>query len=163
MADGAATPTRSGLAIGTRAPDFELPWISGGSATLRGLLESNRPLLLVFSDPGCGPCNALLPELGRLQRVHFSTLNITFISSGDLDANRAKAREFRLSQVLLQKQHEVATRFQYAGTSSAVLIGADGLMASPVVAGADALRALVARTVSLSASVPATQYLPVVA
>jgi hypothetical protein len=67
-----------------------------------------------------------------------------------------------LSQVLLQKDREVATIFQYAGTPSAVLIGADGLIASPVVAGADALRGLFTRTVRQSNAVKSMQHPPMV-
>ena len=72
-AGGTAHGTHAGLAIGSRAPDFELPGLTGGSVTLRALLESSRPLLLVFSDPGCGPCNALLPEVARWQREQSAT------------------------------------------------------------------------------------------
>jgi AhpC/TSA family len=93
-ASGAPSGSHAGLAIGSRAPDFELPRLTGGSVTLRALLESSRPLLLVFSDPGCGPCNALLPEVARWQREQSSNLNIVFISSGDIEVNREKAREY---------------------------------------------------------------------
>jgi Methylamine utilisation protein MauE len=48
-ASGAANGSHAGLAIGSRAPDFELPRLTGGSVTLRALLEASRPLLLVFS------------------------------------------------------------------------------------------------------------------
>jgi thioredoxin-related protein len=130
--------------------------------TLRALLESSRPLLLVFADPGCGPCNALLPEVARWQREQSSILNIVLVSSGDIEVNREKAREYGLTQVLLQKEREVATAFRYAGTPSAVLIGADGLIASPVVAGADALRGLFTRTVRQSNAVKSMQHPPVV-
>src|SRR5579859_1678838 len=161
-ASRAANGSHAGLAIGSQAPDFALPRLTGGSVTLRALLESSRPLLLVFSDPGCGPCKALLPEVARWQREQSSKLNIVLISSGDIEVNREKAREYGLSQVLLQKDREVATIFQYAGTPSAVLIGADGLIASPVVAGADELRGLFTQTVRQSNAVKSMQHPPVV-
>lgn len=52
---------RSGLAPGSAAPDFRLPLLEGGEISLSEL--RGRKSLLVFSDPHCGPCEALLPHL----------------------------------------------------------------------------------------------------
>jgi thioredoxin-related protein len=49
--------------------------------------------------------------------------------------------------VLLQQDYEVADRYQVTGTPAAVLVDASGSIASPLVAGPDAVRSLVARTV----------------
>ena len=35
---------------------------------LDALRAPGKPVLLIFVDPGCGPCTALLPEIGRWQR-----------------------------------------------------------------------------------------------
>src|SRR5690606_32347480 len=51
-----------------------------------------------------------------------------------------------LSHVLLQENREVASVYQAAGTPSAVLVSQDGKIASPVSAGSEAIRQLVART-----------------
>src|SRR5947208_3641154 len=51
------------LTAGDEAPGFALLRLGGGEATLDELLEPERSLLLVFVDPGCGPCHSLLPEL----------------------------------------------------------------------------------------------------
>src|SRR3954462_10917875 len=45
---------RNGLAAGTRAPVFWLKRLGGGELSLDKFL--GRRILLVFSDPGCGPC-----------------------------------------------------------------------------------------------------------
>ena len=58
---------RSGLRPGKKAPDFKLPAISGGEVTLHDY--ANRKLLLVFMQPGCGPCHQITPELNRLYRA----------------------------------------------------------------------------------------------
>ncbi len=52
---------RSGHRPGKKAPDFKLPTISGGEVTLHDY--ANRKLLLVFIQPGCGPCHEITPEL----------------------------------------------------------------------------------------------------
>ncbi len=59
---GAGLPG-GGLPVGSPAPEFALPSLDGEERSLRGLLANARPLLLLFTDPGCGPCDALMPEL----------------------------------------------------------------------------------------------------
>ena len=54
---------RKGLTAGTRAPDFRLPQIGGRELSLDSF--RGKRLLLVFSDPNCGPCDELAPQLGN--------------------------------------------------------------------------------------------------
>jgi peroxiredoxin len=57
---------RTGLKAGTEAPAFRLPRLDGGELSLEDYRGSR--LLLVFSDPQCGPCDALAPQLEQLHR-----------------------------------------------------------------------------------------------
>ena len=132
----------AGLPVGTPAPDFELPGLFGERLSLEALRAVNRPVMLVFTDPGCGPCLALLPEIGRWQRDHSGRLSVAVVSRGDAGSNRANAEQHGLRQVLLQSDSEVAHAYRYDGTPSAVLVGTDGRIASPVAGGADAIRRL---------------------
>jgi peroxiredoxin len=67
---------RDGLKAGTPAPDFRLPRLDGrGEFALSEL--RGRQVLLVFSSPGCGPCNTLAPELEKFHRRHNSTFSVT--------------------------------------------------------------------------------------
>ena len=50
------------------APAFELPDSAGGTVSLQE--HWGRRVLLVFSDPECGPCDVLLPDLARCHREH---------------------------------------------------------------------------------------------
>src|SRR5688572_12417860 len=59
---------RSGLKAGTLAPEFWLPRLDGRELALEQFRE--RPLVLVFSDPHCGPCDVLAPELQKFHREH---------------------------------------------------------------------------------------------
>src|SRR5438105_5703847 len=52
---------RDGLSAGTPAPSFRLPDLNGGHIALDDY--RGRRLLLVFSDPNCGPCDDLIPRL----------------------------------------------------------------------------------------------------
>lgn len=97
---------RNGLKAGTPAPDFRLPRLDARGelslAELRG-----RRVLLVFSNPHCGPCNQLTP---KLEQFHLDQpeLEIVMVSKGDLDENRLKVIEHGLTfPVVLQKRWEV--------------------------------------------------------
>lgn len=149
-----ATQPASGLLVGTPAPSFELASLNGSLRTLDALRAPRKPVMLVFSDPGCGPCTALLPDLARWQAQHAATLTIALISRGTPEANRAKLSEHGLTHVLLQQDREVATAYQIQGTPTAVIVRADGTIGSPLAPGAEAIAALVARTVAPSAPVP---------
>src|SRR5204862_6805855 len=45
----------AGLAVGTPAPSFELPNLDGETKTLQTLRSLGKPLVLLFTDPACGP------------------------------------------------------------------------------------------------------------
>ncbi len=125
--------------------------------TLSALRTASQQVMLIFSDPNCGPCNSLLPDIGRWQSEHSGKLTIALISRGAPKANRAKSAEHGLTNVLLQKDNEVADAYQVPGTPSAVIVAADGTVSSPLAIGADAIRALMARTAGTQAlpAVPA--------
>jgi len=146
-AAGAAGAT-AGLAVGSPAPSFVLPTLSGETTRLEALRALGKPVVLLFSDPGCGPCNALLPEVGRWQRENGAKLVVTLISRGTVEANRPKATEYGLTHVLLQKDREVAEAYQASGTPSAVLIRRDAAIGSPLAQGAEAIGALIATALS---------------
>ncbi|MGH8325731.1 MAG: peroxiredoxin family protein [Steroidobacteraceae bacterium] len=135
----------AGLAVGMRAPDFQLQALDGETVTLSSLRGAAKPVLLIFSDPGCGPCNALLPEVARWQREHAARVRIALLSRGSPADNRAKREEHALRLVLLQQDREVALQYDAHGTPSAVLIASDGTISEPLARGADAIRALVSR------------------
>lgn len=101
--------------------------------------------MLVFSDPGCTPCNALLPHLGRWQREHAVRLTVALLSRGTPEENRAKSAEHGLTQVLLQRDREVQQAYQVAWTPSAVLVRSDGRIGSSLAQGAEQIAALVAQ------------------
>src|SRR5207248_9380261 len=138
----------AGLAVGTPAPNFVLPTLTAETTTLPALRALGKPVVLLFSDPGCGPCTALLPEVGRWQREQATKVVVALISRGTVEANRPKVTEYGLTHVLLQHDREVAQAYQASGTPSAVLIHHDGTIGSPLAQGADAIRALITTALS---------------
>ena len=135
-----------GLAIGSQAPSFSLPGLRGETLTLDFLRAAAKPVLLVFAHPGCGPCEALLPELEAWHQQHGDELTLAVLSEGGLDSNRAKFVERRLPFVVIQEAREVAEAYEVSGTPSAVVVHPDGTIGSHLAAGAPQIRALVEST-----------------
>jgi peroxiredoxin/uncharacterized membrane protein YphA (DoxX/SURF4 family) len=138
-----AASTEPGLPVGVEAPAFSLVDLVGQEVTL-GVLGGRGPLLLFFTEPGCGACERAAPEVARWQRAYSDRLSVVLISRGDIAVNQAKSDAHRLRNVLLQKDREVSEAYRVAATPSAVLVK-DGLIASPLTAGIDAIRTLVTK------------------
>lgn len=145
---GRDSPSLSGPPAGTPAPAFSLPPLDGELVTLDNLRASGKPVMLVFTDPECGPSAALLPEIGRWQQEYAQALTVALVSRGSRDANVVKTAEHGIHQVLLQQDREVSEAYQSTPTPSAVLIRLDGTIAAPAVLGAEAIRELVIRATS---------------
>jgi thiol-disulfide isomerase/thioredoxin len=110
--------------------------------------------MLLFTDPNCGPCNALLPEIGRWQQEHADKLTITLVSRSSAEENSAKSTEHGVGNVLLQEDWEVAQAFQVSGTPSALIVQPDGTIGSLVVGGSEAISALVSCAVEEPSQLP---------
>lgn len=149
----------AGLPIGQAAPTFRLKGIRGEILTLEALLAAGKPVLLFFTNPNCGPCQLLMPDVSRWQQEYVSVLTIALISEGRAKDNRAKSVEYGTTQVLLQQKREVAEAYQAYGTPGAVLIQPNGTIASPLAMGADAIRSLVTRTLEIGT--PAAAAVPI--
>jgi peroxiredoxin/uncharacterized membrane protein YphA (DoxX/SURF4 family) len=152
--NGTPTHQAEGLPVGSAAPEFGLSGLHGETLTLEALRSSGKPVMALFTDPGCGPCNAMLPDVGRWQQEHAQKLTLALISRGDIEENKTKAQEHGLSNVLLQKDWEVSESFGVRGTPSAVLIAPDGKIASPVAGGAEGIRGLLSYAVGERTQLP---------
>ena len=145
-----------GLAVGAPAPDFELPAADGRRVSLRALLGRGLPVLLLFSDPGCGHCHALLPQVASWQHQHRDRLTVALASRRPAGQNAATPETHGLRDVLVQANREIAEAYGVNGTPSAVLIAVSGTIASPPAAGAQAITQLIhSATTSGLPAVPA--------
>lgn len=147
-------PIEIGLPVGAAAPVFELPLVSEGHLALSSLLNRAKSVLLVFSDPKCNPCSALLPDIAAWQRRFESELTTVVVSRGNKDDNREKVDTYGLKFVVIQKDNEIAEMYLANATPSAVLIGPDGSIRSPVAIGSESIIQLVARTTGTAAPIP---------
>lgn len=131
-----------------KAPSFDLKGLDGERVTLESIQVPGKQTLLMFADPGCGPCKALTPDIAEWQQRFGDELPIAVISRGTEEANREKFVELGVKNIALQEEWEVYTEYEVRGTPSAVLIDADGVIRQPYAAGRDSIRDLVSRTFS---------------
>ena len=143
-ASAAVAAPAPGLPVGTIAPAFKLEGLFGETQTLDAIRSNGLPTMVLFTDPTCGPCNALLPDVGKWQRDNVGKLNVAVITSGTAEDNKAKVSEHGISNVLIQQNRAVSNEYKAIGTPSAVLIDRTGKIASPVSGGGEAIRALLA-------------------
>jgi peroxiredoxin len=139
-----ANGSTEGLSVGTSAPAFDLSGVSDEQLTLDSLLASGKPVVLLFTDPDCGPCTEMLPEIARWQQEYAEELTLSLISRGAREENRAKNTEYGLRHVVLEEDWEVSDKYDVHGTPSAVLVQPDGTIGSSVAEGAESVRALMA-------------------
>jgi peroxiredoxin len=137
-----ASLTVDALPVGALAPAFALPAADGEVRSLGALLGLGRPVLLLFVGPACDPCTVLAPEIASWQREHAQAFTLALITTGGTHENRTKFSGMS-ETTLLQARNEVADAYGAQWTPGAVLIGRTGRIASPVVFGDVAIRALV--------------------
>ena len=122
--------------------------------TLDALRAAEKPVLLLFTDPSCGPCNAMMGDVGKWQRDLSEKLTIAVITRGSLEDNRNKAKQHNLTHVLMQQDNEVADAYQTYGTPTAVLVRPDGTIGSAAAGGAEQIRTLVKQAAEGKVPVP---------
>jgi len=137
------TPVRkSGLLVGSTAPEFELPDLSGirqGLSDFRG-----RRVLLIFFSPHCGFCTGMAPDLAALAPDGRNGQPMPLVvTTGDVNTNRQIFQKYEIHcPVLLQEDRKVASQYHAHGTPMGYLIDEQGAIASDLTAGAPALLAL---------------------
>ena len=126
---------RSGLKPGLIAPSFSLPNVFGGAITLEEY--RGRRAVLIFIDPGCGPCNELVPEFKRLnQKRGNDAPAIILIGRGDPAENRRKLEEHGLAlPLVVQRSWEISRRYGIFAIPVAFTIDENGLIADKVAQG----------------------------
>lgn len=126
---------------GTTAANLLLRDREGNKWTLDRLLAERKPLVLVFSQPGCGACEQMLPELIEWQ----SDARITVaVVSGGGPTNHTVPLE------LIDERRASFAAYNITATPSAVLVDADERVVMAHARGAGAIGVLVGRAVQLS-------------
>jgi peroxiredoxin len=133
---------REGLKRGSVAPDFAIPDINGRPISLEQY--RGRRLVLVFSDPHCGPCSQLAPYLARTYRRRGAiTTEIVMVSRGEIEENRRKAETYGFEfPVVVQDRWKLSRKYGIFATPVAFLIGEDSRTERAVAVGFDQIRSL---------------------
>ena len=124
------------------APAFTGTGLIGEKITLESLRSPGLPVFLIFSDPKCGPCQALQPEIVTWQQEHKDKLTIALVTRGSIDDVRAKVGDSGLTRVVIEDDRAISKLFDASGTPSAILIDRQGRIASKVAPGVPAIREL---------------------
>ena len=151
-----ASAPPAGLDIGTAAPAFTLPDLSGTPRSLNDWL--GQPLLLLFLDPASPSSRDLIFRLARLAgRIARDPLPI-IVTTGEVAANQELIAGSGLAcPVLLQRNLEVATAYRADATPMGYRIDGNGRILSPLVMGASDLLALATAEESFA---PAPAFMP---
>jgi thiol-disulfide isomerase/thioredoxin len=137
-----------GVPVGARAPRVELRALDGELVKLG--LPDDRDSLLLFWNPDCGFCRAMHDDLVAWERsANGHGPRLVVVSSGD--AERTREDGFR-STVVLDPEFSAGEAFGAGGTPSAVLLGADGRVASNIAVGAQAVLALTGSRMEVAAA-----------
>jgi peroxiredoxin len=133
---------RNGLKAGAAAPLFRLPDVHGGDVALEEF--RGRKVLLVFSDPHCGPCDQVAPHLNRLHRQRDELgLDVILIGRGEFEENRRKAEALGFQfPVVTQNRWTLSREYGIFATPVAFLIDESGIIAKDVAKGVDGIAAL---------------------
>ncbi|MGI9254757.1 MAG: redoxin domain-containing protein, partial [Thermomicrobiales bacterium] len=117
--------------IGDQAPVVRLPDLNGGMVDLADNLGSRS--LVLFWNPGCGFCKRMLDELKAWEsNPQPGAPKLLVVSTGSAEDNRAMGMK---SPVVLDGNFSVGNAFGSNGTPSAILIDANGRVASALAVG----------------------------
>jgi methylamine dehydrogenase accessory protein MauD len=118
---------RSGLKPGRKAPDFTLSTVEGEEISLADYRR--RTVLLVFVQPGCGPCSSVVPALNRVEAS--GEAQVLVVNRADPERARQWAVETGATfPVLVQENLDVSKRYEMFATPFAFLIDEHGVIAS---------------------------------
>jgi methylamine dehydrogenase accessory protein MauD len=131
----ATMPTRigrEGLIVGATAPEFRLPNAAGREVSLRQY--RGRNVLLVFTQSGCGPCEAIVPELLRVQER--GKIQVLVVNHGSPAETGSRAAEINgRFPVLGQEKWSLSKSYQVYATPFAFLIDELGIITGKGIVG----------------------------
>ena len=136
------TPPSPMLKVGEPAPVFQLPDLDNRQMSIADL--RGHSTLLLFWNPACGFCRRMLSDLRAWEAApHPDAPRLLLISTGSPDANREQGLT---APILLDEGFATGHSYGAKGTPSAILIDAQGNVASSLVVGASNIMPLLTAT-----------------
>ena len=122
-----ALVTDSGPAIGDLAPTLEAETFDGGRLVI-GSLARARPLLLMFVAPSCPVCRKMIPIAKKVALTE--GYDLAFVGDGDANEQRKMRERYELQNYPFANSPTIGLAFHVGKLPYAVLIGANGRIAS---------------------------------
>ena len=117
--------------VGEPAPEIRLPDLEGKNLDLEDF--KGEEIFVLFCSPECGFCQEMLPELNEWEASPpEGAPKLLVVSDGTVEENQAMGFG---SPVLIDDTYAVWDAFGVEGTPSAVLVDAEGRIASEMVFG----------------------------
>jgi peroxiredoxin len=127
------------LEIGEQAPEIELQDLEGRLVSLQDF--RGEEVLVLFCSPGCGFCQEMMPDLKEWEAAPpEGAPRLLVVSDESVEENKAMGIS---SPVVLDDTYAVWDAFDVSGTPSAVLVDAEGRIASRMVMGSVAVLELI--------------------
>ncbi len=132
-----------GLPIGAVVPDFAMQTLAGDAVSLADVRSEGLPVLFMFVSPTCSPCKSLVPEFEQWQQELSGKLRLVFVSNGKLSDNADKFGDEISKHLLVEPTRAFADLMKAKWTPTAILMDANGRVASHASAGDTAIRTLI--------------------
>jgi len=127
--------------VGQKCPDFSAPNVTdGNSKTFSSMLQPDKVNVLVFWSVDCPHCKSAMPKLNEWLKDHPDGMNVITAARVTDDATRTRTAEYcRLSgfvfPTLVDKDLEIAGRYNVISTPTVVIIRPDGVVDSTLTSG----------------------------
>lgn len=145
-----------GLWVGAMAPEIAIPGDNEGPpVTLASLRARGLPVAVVFIDPGCGPCEVLIPDVVRWQQTVSDRLTIAFVGRRIRDRYSAHlaaggTEEDTPAELVddIEALYDVFRAYRVTATPCAVIVTPEGTIASATVDGKLGIESLLRLTMA---------------
>lgn len=145
---------RDGLARGSPAPLFSLPTPAGDRQVALADYKG-QPLLVVFTDPDCGPCSVLWPRLVEFAGAN-PDLPVIVIARGDRERILRKfGTPVSNPEVVVQEHWEVSRAYATFQLPSGYHVDKGGMIAAAVAVGPNEIMEM-ASSIAVRSSLVAT-------
>jgi hypothetical protein len=132
------------LEIGDPVPALELRDPQGASLAIHDLVDAERPTVLVYVQPGCGPCKTLMPKLERWRPVLAERVKLLVVSGPPSSGEEPTPNDLEAApQTFWDMESAALARYRLPGTPAAMIIDPGPAIGSAPATGVDAVEALI--------------------